>query len=138
MWGSLDISVSGMVAQRTRHAAIAANLANSETLLNAAGEYEPYKRREVMFAPGDPTSPTREGRAMGVHVERIHVNEDALRARYDPTSPFADERGIVMVPDISPAIETINSMQAVRAYEANVQAAEVTKQMLAQALRLLA
>lgn len=138
MWGGLDISVSGMVAQRTRQAAIAANLANSNTLYNAQGEYEPYLRREVMFSAGDPDAPSRGARALGVHVSEIRPNPGALRERYDPSHPEADERGVIMVPDISPAIETINSMQAVRAYEANVAAAEVTKQMLAQALRLIA
>jgi flagellar basal body rod protein FlgC len=35
-------------------------------------------------------------------------------------------------------IEQVNAMQAQRAYEANAVAAEATKQMLQQALRLLA
>ncbi len=137
MYGSLDISTSGMVAQRTRMAVIATNIANANTLLNAKGEYDPYRRREIFFSPGDPTSATRSGRNLGVHVSEIEADQDALRPRYMPSSPFADKDGYVQVPDISPAIEQVNALTASRAYEANVVAAETTKTMLAQSLRLL-
>jgi len=119
-------------------AAIAANIANSGTLLNAAGEYEPFRRRVAHFAPGDPSAATRSGRSLGVHVREIEAVDDSLRERFDPSSPHADERGIVMVPDINSTTEQINAMMASRAYEANVAAAETSKTMMAQALRLLA
>lgn len=138
MYGSLDISTSGMVAERTRFASISANIANRNTLVDSQGRYNPYRRREVMFAPGDPSAATAEGRAMGVHVARISINQDSLVERHDPDHPFADERGYVKVPDINPIVEQLNAMEAVRSYEANVQAAEATKSMLTQALRLLA
>jgi flagellar basal-body rod protein FlgC len=55
-----------------------------------------------------------------------------------PGHRFADREGYVMVPDIDTTMEWVNAMQASRAYEANVAAAETTKSMVAQALRLLA
>ena len=91
-----------------------------------------------MFAPGDPNASTPEGRRLGVHVAKVFVNEDALVEKHDPNHPFADDRGYVKVPDINPVVEQLNAMEAVRSYEANVQAAEATKSMLSQALRLLA
>ncbi len=138
MYGSLDVSTSGMIAQRTRMSVIASNIANANSLQNAAGEYDPYLRRAAMFAPGDPGGATASGRSMGVHVAEIHIEEDALRREYHPGHRFADEQGYVMVPDIDPTMEWVNAMQASRAYEANVAAAETTKSMMAQALRLLA
>lgn len=138
MYGALDVSTSGMIAQRTRLAVVASNIANASTLLNAKGEYDPYRRREVFFGEGDPTANSRSGRQLGVHVAEIEADEEALRPRYAPGSPFADENGYIKVPDISPAVEQVNALQASRAYEANVVAAETTKTMLAQALRLLA
>lgn len=137
MYGSLEISTSGMIVQRTRMAAIAGNIANANTILDADGNLSPYKRREVMFVAGNPDSPTRAGREFGVSVSEIHVNEEAVTPRYMPSSPYADENGYVPYPDINPAVEQINAMTAARAYEANVAAAETTKTMLAQALRLL-
>jgi flagellar basal-body rod protein FlgC len=132
MYGALETSTSGMVAQRTRMAVIASNIANSNTILNAQGEYDPYRRRAAMLAPGSP-----EG-GMGVRVQNIHVEQDSLVPKYMPESPFRDAEGYVMVPDIDPTMEWVNGMQASRAYEANVVAAETSKNMLAQALRLLA
>ena len=54
MYGSLDISTSALVAQRTRLNVITANIANTRSLVNDAGEYSPYRRRFAVFAPGDP------------------------------------------------------------------------------------
>lgn len=138
MYGTLDISTSGMIAQRTRMAAIAANIANSESVLDAQGNVNPFRKRMVFFSPGDPGASTGQGQAMGVHVSSIEADQDAVVRRYMPGSPYADSEGYVPYPDISPAVEQINAMQAARSYEANVVAAETTKQMMAQALRLLA
>jgi flagellar basal-body rod protein FlgC len=142
MYGTLDISTSGMIAQRARMEVVAANLANRDVILDSSGRVNPYRRRQVHFAPGDPSAKTAEGRAFGVHVAEIQINEGALRWKHEPSNPFAlkdgPRAGYVQVPDIDPVTEQINGMEALRAYEANVMAAESTKQMMAQALRLLA
>ena len=138
MYGALDISTSGMIAQRTRLTTIAANIANSNTLVNAQGEYAPYRRRIVTFTPGDPGARGGEGQSMGVHVSGIDLDRSPFVPKHDPDSPYADERGYVMTPNINPVVEQINAMETARAYEANVVAAETTKTMMAQALRLLA
>ena len=39
---------------------------------------------------------------------------------------------------INSVVENVNALEAVRAYEANVMAAEATKQIMASSLRLLA
>ena len=96
MYGSLEVSTSGMIAQRTRMAAIAANIANHDAILDADGEYSPFRRRIVHFAAGNPASTTEQGRAMGVHVAAIDQVEDALRPKHDPDHPFADEDGYVL------------------------------------------
>lgn len=138
MWGSLDIPTSGMIAQRTRLEVIAANIANRSSILDAQGNYNPYRRRAAEFAPGDPSASTPGGRALGVHVASISIDEHALRSKWDPTSPYADKAGYVSIPDIDPVIEQVNALEASRAYEANVAAAEAIKATMAQALRLLA
>ena len=138
MYGALDISTSGMVAQRTRMAVISANIANANTILDAQGNLNPYKKRIIHFAPGDPSSSVPGGQSMGVHVSEIGIDENAIRLKYEPGSKFANEDGYVPYPDINTHMEQINAMTAARAYEANVVAAETTKTMMAQALRLLA
>lgn len=127
-----------MVAQRTRHAVIAANIANANVLYNAEGEFDPYLRRSANFSAGDPSASSADGRSMGVHVIDIALDENALRPRWEPDNPNADADGYIMVPDINTTVEQINAMEASRAYEANVAAAEATKTMMSQALRMLA
>lgn len=142
MYGSLDISVSGMTAQRTRLEVISANIANADAVADADGNPNPYRRRITMMAPGDPTSNTRAGRLGGVHVAEIAEDSAPFEPRYDPTNPFAfpeghEMAGYVMYPNVDPMIEQVNALEAARAYEANIAAAEATKTMLGQALRIL-
>lgn len=142
MYGALDISTSGMIAQRTRMEVISANIANRDAILDSSGQVNPWRRRIAMFAPGDPSATTPEGRKLGVHVKEIAVNDGPPRLRWDPDSPYAyrtgPNAGYVPSPDVDSTTEQINAMEALRAYEANVVAAEGTKQMMAQSLRLLA
>lgn len=143
MYGTLDISVSGLIAQRTRMDAIAANLAGRDSYtIDENGEAQPFRRRMVLLAPGDPAARSASGRELGVHVADIRQSDSEPALRWDPTHPYAfqtgDKRGYVRVSDIDPVYETINSMEAQRAYEANIAAAEATKAMMAQALRLIA
>lgn len=148
MYGGLDISVSGMRAQRTRLDTIASNLANQNALLDSSGELNPYRRKMALFAP-DPSVAGGAARAgaAGVRVAEIIDDPSPLRAEWDPDHPLAakvsdPERGVeagyVYYPNVNPVIEQINMIEAARAYEANVAAAEATKTMLAEALRLLA
>lgn len=142
MYGALDISTSGMIAQRTRLEVVAANIANKDAILDSSGRVNPYRRREVFFAPGDPSAKTGAGRKMGVHVAAIEQDDAPFNLKYDPSSPYAykdgPNAGYVPTPNINPVMEQVNAMEAARAYEANVVAAEATKSMVAQALRLLA
>ncbi|MEM0914164.1 MAG: flagellar basal body rod protein FlgC [Planctomycetota bacterium] len=131
MFGALDISTSALVAQRTRMNAISANIAGQNAITDEKGNYAPFQRRVAVFAQGD----GRGGE--GVHVRQI-LKENAFKAKYDPSSPFRDERGYVWVPDIDSTVEQINALEASRAYEANITAAEATKSMMRNSLRLLA
>ena len=133
MYGALDISTSGLVAQRTRLDIISANLANKDTLLNADGEYEPFRRRYLELAAGDPA--TGEGR--GVHIASIEIDDGPLRLKYDPDSPYADADGYVGHPNINSVVEIMNAMEATRSYEANITAIEATKSMFSAALQIL-
>ncbi len=137
MYGALDISTSGLIAQRTQLEAITVNIINKDTFLDASGKNNPFKRRIVHFAPGDPTAGSDAAKSFGVHVAQIE-SADSFVLKYEPSNPYADERGYVKYPDINTAFEQINAYQAQRAYEANIVVAEATKAMMTQALRLIA
>ena len=134
MYGALDISTSGLIAQRTRLTISSLNIANRQTILNADGEYEPFQRRIALLASGDPSSGSTEG----VHVAAIALDDAPPVPKYEPGSPFADKDGYVSYPNISPVIEQLNAMEAMRSYEANIAAVEATKSMMSVALEMLA
>lgn len=134
MYGTLDISTSGLVAQRTRLTTIAQNLLHQDTILDENGEYAPYRRRIPIFAVGDPA----HGDPRGVHVAAIEEDDAPLVARFEPENPFANADGYVYYPNVDPVIEQTNALEAMRAYEANITAIETTKSMLNAALRMLA
>ncbi len=133
MFGALDVSTSGLVAQRTRLQVIAANLANRSSLLDANGNYAPYRRRFAVLSAGQD-----EQGGPGVRVAQIQMDDAPLRKVYEPGSPYADRDGYVQYPNVEPAIEMVNALEATRAYEANITAAEATKSMWQTSLRLLA
>ncbi len=143
MYGTLDIAVSGMIAQRTRMDVITANLVNKDAILDSNLQVNPYRRRMAMFAPGDPTAKTPEGRRLGVHVAEIALDQTPFHAgAYDPSSPYAykdgPNRGHLPGTNIDPVVEQVDSLEAGRAYEACAMAAETAKTMMAQGLRLIA
>ncbi len=133
MFNAIDISTSGLVAQRTQMDAIAGNIANAKTTRRADGQPGPYLRRVALLATGD-------GRGgLGVHVEKVVEDTQTSPVRVkDPGHPDADKDGYVSYPNIDPSTEMINAMVAVRAYEANVTAIEAAKSMVASTLRILA
>lgn len=137
MYGALELSTSGLIAQRTRLEAITTNILNKDTILDSSGRNDPFKRRVVHFAAGDPSGATPESRGLGVHVASIE-EVDAFTLKHEPGSRYADADGYVKYPDINTTFETLNAYEAQRAYEANLVVAEATKAIVGQALRLIA
>lgn len=134
MFGALDTSTSGLIAQRTRAQATAANMANRFTLYDAQGNHAPFRRRIPILAAGDPST----GSGEGVHVRSIELDDAPFRRVYEPGHPDADGEGYVDYPNIDPTIEHVNMLEASRAYEANITAIEATKSMIQASLRLIA
>ena len=134
MFDTLDIGASGLLAQRVRLDTIAANVANLNTTRNAAGEKVPYRRRFATLVAGRPDDPSKPG----VRVDEIRQDTSPFQKRYEPGHPDADEQGNVQYPNIDLAFEMVNMMEASRAYEANVNAMEVSKAMINASLRLIA
>jgi flagellar basal-body rod protein FlgC len=134
MYGSLDISTSALMAQRTRLDIISSNIANVNTILNADGEHEPFQRRFALLAAGDPD----RGSPLGVHVADVEIDQSEPRLVYEPGSPYANADGYVAYPNVDVVTEQMNAMEAARAYEANIAAIEATKSMISVALQILA
>ena len=149
MFGVLDIPTSALVAQRQRMVTISANMTMMNTpvdpraIADGSATENDFRRRIPIFAPGDPA----HGSSFGVHLKNIMFDEAPFRKVYDKDHPLAfhiDDSGkevrdgYVRYPNINPATEQMNMLEASRAYEANITVAEATKSMLNAAIRLLA
>jgi flagellar basal-body rod protein FlgC len=140
MFSAIDISTSALVAQRTRLNAIASNIANMSTTHNEAGEAVPYQRRIAVFQTDErPDAPLG---AAGVRVSSVEIAHSEPRWKYQPGHPDAikegPRQGWVAYPNIDMTTEFVDSLNATRAYEANVGAIEITKDLTQQTLKILA
>ena len=136
MKDAFDISVSGLVAQRQRMNVIAGNIANVNTTRDAQGHPTPFQRRLVSFAPDLSESSNSNG-AVGVTYQVKTDDETPFREVYDPGHRDADENGIVRYPNMNLINESINMMEAARAYEANIAAIEASNEMSNASYRIL-
>ena len=139
MFPSLDISTSALIAQRTRMNAISSNLANISTTHNEQGEPVPYQPRFVIFQTDESVG---TGGAAGVRVASVQTEESEPLLKYQPGHPDAiqegPDKGYVAYPNINMMTEMTDAMEAARAYEANLGAIEITKDLQSQTLRILA
>ena len=75
-------------------------------------------------------------KAPGVRVAQIVEDQSALKTKYDPEHPDADEAGYVRLPNVNILEETIDSMSATRSYQANVTVLNAVKLMASKALEI--
>lgn len=136
MFHSLDLSASGLIAQRQRMNTIAGNIANLNTTRDAEGNPTPFQRLLISFTPAEPMSGETEH---GVGVDyRVEIDKDSQpRMVFEPNHPDANANGYVAFPDINLNVEFVNALEASRAYEANLAAMDLAKQMFQQTLRLI-
>lgn len=141
LFGSMDISATGMTAQQTRLDIIAQNIANVNTTRSADGGT--YKRKTVVFEEKDITcfsdvlSLHYGTVGNGVKISRIvEDNETAVRLVYEPENPDANEDGYVTYPNVNTVTEMTNMIDASRSYEANVTAFNASKDIFLKALEI--
>lgn len=142
---AMEVSASGLSAQRTRLNVIAQNLANAQTTRTADGG--PYRRQITVFKAvpfvahlkramdGPDYRPGKDPRH-GVLVEEIKSDQSDFKRIYDPTHPDADEAGYVLYPNVDVVVEMTNMINAHRSYEANVAVISASKSMALKALEI--
>jgi len=139
MFSALDISTSGLVAQRLRMNVSSSNIANISTTHNEQGQRVPYQPRYVVFQTDH--SLGADG-APGVKVSSVKTADLEPVWRREPGHPDAMQDGphkdCVAYPNINMMSEMTDALEAARAYEANLGAIEITKDLEQQTLRILA
>jgi len=134
---AVTASASALSVQRTRIEVAVSNMANAESTRGANGE--PYRRRNVLLAP-QPVASFDEQlggmQATGVQVTAITEDQTPFKRRYDPGHPDADGDGFVSMPNIDAPEEMVDMMGASRAYQANLAAIGMIRELVAKSLEL--
>lgn len=161
LFSSIDISATGLAANRKRMDAIAENIANVNTTRTDEGG--PYRRRISIFhedvrdariyrlqqdgergvrlesTSGDHISP-RHSRGSGKDFSGVRHQEIRDNSTpdfyYDPSHPDANEFGYVARPKINIITEMTDMIAATRNYEANVSAIDAAKSIAKRALEI--
>jgi len=156
---AMQVSASGLSAQRQKMNAVASNIANIETSNTPEGG--PYKRKRVAFSEIKETkdfashikeqfgklkatnrkhiSRGSSGFSKKVEISKVSAKEEVnpdqeVKLIYDPSHPDADDKGYVALPNINTINEMVDMMDASRAYEANLQALKSARDMANKAL----
>ncbi len=162
---AMNISASGMTAERMRMDVASENISNINTTRTENGD-GPYKRKMVVYQSigSGTTSRSRynsrinltssstefrnifnykmkdrqvnEAPKGGVKVAAIIEDNRELKPVYNPNHPDADENGYVMLPNVDLLKETVDFMSATQAYNANMTAFNTMKTMATKALDL--
>lgn len=139
---SMEVSASGLTAERLRLDVISNNLANADTTRGANGQ--PYRREVVTFEEREPGGfgalLAQAGGALqagdGVEVASIQQDTAPYRVVHDPGNPDADKSGNVRLPNVNPILEMVDMISASHAYEMGVTAIDSAKQMQQNALNI--
>jgi len=140
---SMEISTSGLYAQKTRMNAISSNIANINTTRTEKGG--PYQRKTVIFAAAPKAKnflEELEAKAQkldsGQQVKVLGTvhDERAFHFKYEPNHPDANPEGYVAYPNVNITEEMVDMLEARRSFEANVAAFNVAKAMANQALEI--
>jgi flagellar basal-body rod protein FlgC len=135
MFRTLDVSASGLAAQRVRMDTIAGNIAHSHTTQDENGNHSPFQRRMTVLEAQ--TDAATQSRGVGVKATVEIDTQSPTRKVLDPGHPHADAEGFVQYPNVNIITESVNAMEASRAYEANISTMQVTRDMIENTFRLL-
>jgi len=134
MFDALEISGSGLTAQRLRMDVTAENLANAQSTN--------YRRKDVVLQQTQ-AGATSFGATLdaassrGVEVAGVVQDSSPGKRVYDPGNPAADAQGYVTMPNVDSVTEMVDLIGASRAYEANVTAMQTAKTMFSKTLDIL-
>ncbi|NQU07828.1 MAG: flagellar basal body rod protein FlgC [Candidatus Abyssubacteria bacterium] len=134
IFSALDISASGLYAERTRMNVIANNLANANSTRTPEGG--PFRRQLVVLQGTEATEPNQVEN-LGVTVKGVVDDPSAFPLIYNPGHPDANADGYVAMPNVNIVEEMVDMITALRAYEANITAIDANKTIVRRSLDII-
>jgi len=161
LFDAIDLAGSGMSAQRVRMDVTSENLANADTTRTEAGG--PYQRQSVVLQQipsssfgstlagvmgssssgfGSSSGSSQDGTTSGeipggVSVAQIVSDPTPGQSVYDPSSPDANAKGYVQMPNVNTVTEMTDLIDESNSYQADVTAMQTAKTMFTSTLGVL-
>jgi flagellar basal-body rod protein FlgC len=138
---AVEVSASGLSAQRKRLEVLMSNLVNANTTQPAGKEV--FRRKDVVFTATPPSQSfggafdEAMSAVNGVDASQVITDKSDPIKRYEPGHPHADKDGYVYYPNVNAMEEMVNILSATRSYEANLQAVNAAKDMKLKTLEIL-
>lgn len=129
---ALRIAGAGLQAQSTRLRVVSENIANAQSTGSAPGA-DPYARKMVSFD----SAVDRATGANLIEVKAVGVDPTPFKVEHDPGNPAADANGMVKMPNVNVLLELADMREANRSYEANLQVAKQSADMLSTTVALM-
>ena len=129
---SLEIAGSGLTTQSMRLRVISENIANAQSTATVPGG-DPYQRQTISFE----SALDRASGANLVKVKQVGLDSAPFRIEQDPGNPAADAKGFVKLPNVDMLTELADMREANRSYEANLQVAKQSSELMSQTVGLL-
>ena len=129
---SLRIAGSGLESQSVRLRIISENIANAQSTASVPGG-DPYTRQTITFE----NALDRATGASLVKVKDIGRDAAPYSVEQDPGNPAADEKGFVKLPNVDVLVELADLREANRSYEANLQVAKQSSDLMNSTVNLL-
>ena len=128
MIGAISTALSGLMAASKKVEVGANNIANIST----AGALDPVDGP----APYSTQITTQKTGEAGGVLASVAVKDPGFVPAYDPNSPFANEDGLIGVPNTDLAEEAVNLKLAETTYKANLATLKTAGEMSDELLRL--
>ena len=133
----LQISASGLTAERTRLQTVSSNIANAQTTRTEEGG--PYKRRLPVFQSDavstNPFGDMLDSKLQAPKVVDVVVDDRPTEKVYNPGHPDANpETGMVEMPNVNVVEEMVDMIAASRSFEANAQSFQTLRDMVMRAM----
>lgn len=122
MFDSIDTSGSGLAVYRTWIDAIANNIANVDDTSPTSGS-----AFQAQFVQAQPIAGGSDGVGRGVEATALPRSSAQGIVTYDPKNPVADADGNVLRPDIDMAQQMGSLIMAQRAFQANANVVDRSK-----------
>ena len=147
---TINIIGSGLTAEQLRLDVISENITNMNTTRTEAGGA--YRRKVTVFQAESGKDSFRDklaaaqgrklvsndgfARTAGVRVAGILEDQSDFKLKFDPTDPDANEDGYVELPNVDLVKEITDGMAASQAYNANVTAFNLMKNVISKGLEI--